>query len=272
MISARVNLAGGDQVQLSVAEPYATYVFQLFAPGTTDTGFAQAIAVDGATTNGNSPDVITLQAPYSGNFVLAVCENVANNNCPTVDSSSGANPMGPYTFKPTLIGGGVRPGVAARETRATGTIASSRPLVLGVFEAGGGGHIDFWRVTLARGDVVQLSVAEPYATYVFQLFKATTTDATFAQAVAVAGTTTNGNSPDVTTFQAPSTGTFVLAVCENVANNNCPTVDSDSGANPMGPYTFTSTLISAGAQGCNACRPTAAAEWGCFAYHPRPER
>ena len=139
----RVTLGGGDQVQLSVTEPYATYVFQLFSAGTTDDSFAQAVAVAGTTTNGNSPDVTSFQAPYSGTFILAVCENVANNNCPTVDSSSGTNPMGHYSFKPTLIGGGVPPAVAARETRASGTIAAARPLTVGDFEAGGGAHIDF---------------------------------------------------------------------------------------------------------------------------------
>jgi Bacterial Ig-like domain (group 3) len=247
----KVKLSGGDRVQLSVQTPLVTFEgtnqFELFAPGTNDTDFPQAIPVSATNTpGGSSKSVITLQAPYNGTFILAVCENV-NGNCTGVDSGSGTNPMGPYTFTDTLIKGGIKPAVAARETRAATRIAKAPLMPVGNFEAGGGDPIDFWKVHLSGGDKVQLSVQTPWVTFEgtneFELFKPGTTDTSFPQNPPVSSASTPGGTTTSTvTLQAPSTGTFVLAVCENVGGD-CRGVDSGGGTSPMGPYTFTDTLV-----------------------------
>ena len=46
-------------------------------------------------------------------------------------------------------------------------------------------------------------------------------------------------------LKAPTTGTFIFVVCESVTGD-CRNVDSGGGANPMGPYTFTDTLVTGG--------------------------
>ena len=48
--------------------------------------------------------MILLQAPSSGNFILAVCQNVSSNNCVNVDQGSGTNPMNPYAYTTKLTG------------------------------------------------------------------------------------------------------------------------------------------------------------------------
>ena len=65
-----------------------------------------------------------LQAPYNATFVLAVCQNIGGD-CRGTDSGGGANPMSPYTFTPTLVGGGIKASVGAKETRASETIAKA---------------------------------------------------------------------------------------------------------------------------------------------------
>lgn len=60
------------------------------------------------------PDGSGLEA-YNGTFILAVCENVASNNCVNVDQGSGTNPMNPYTYTTKLTDGqeGLTGGLAA---------------------------------------------------------------------------------------------------------------------------------------------------------------
>ena len=188
--------------------------------------------------------MIDLQAPYNGTFILAVCENVSSNNCVNVDQGSGTNPMNPYTFTPVLIGGGVSSKVAAKETKASPTIAKAPTMGLGNFEAGGGNAIDFWKVHLNGGDKIQISTTYPeFNNYVFALFRPGTTDTSFPRATAVSSGVVNDNTTkSVILLQAPSSGNFILAVCQNVSSNNCVNVDQGSGTNPMNPYTYTTKL------------------------------
>ncbi|HEX3874606.1 MAG TPA: hypothetical protein VHW26_10710 [Solirubrobacteraceae bacterium] len=236
----QMQLAGGDQVTVDFTGSSSNeYTFQLYAPGTTDATFSQLPAADTASTNGNSPDQITLQAPYTGNFVLAVCQNTGD--CRDVLTGSGVNPMTPYTFTTTLPGGGITPAAATAETRATGTIDPAAPLTVGAFEAGGGGHADFWQMQLTGGSLVTLDFDSSSSNeYTFQLYAPGTTDATFSQAPAAVSAGTNGSSPDQITLQAPYTGNFVLAVCQNTGD--CRDVLTGSGVNPMTPYTFTTAV------------------------------
>ena len=64
----------------------------------------------------------------------------------------------------------------------------------------------------------------------------------------MAAPATPGGATQSTLFlTAPSTGTFILAVCQNVSGD-CRDVDSGGGSYPMAPYTFTPTLVAAGAR------------------------
>jgi hypothetical protein len=251
-----VHLIGGDQMQIATHTPNlvgccTSYYFELFKPGTTDANFPQTPPVTGTATPGASTEaILTLQAPYTGTFIFAVCENVSGD-CRNVDAGGGTNPMGAYTFTPTLVNGGIKPGVGAKETRASPTIAKAPLMPVGNFEAGGGDAIDFWQVHLIGGDQVQISATTPYlvgccTSYYFELFKPGTTDTNFPQTAPVMGTASPGASTRSTlTLQAPYTGTFLLAVCENVSGD-CRNVDAGGGTNPMGPYTFTPTLVNGG--------------------------
>ena len=132
---------------------------------------------------GSTKSVLTLQAPYNATFILAVCENVSGD-CRGVDSGSGQNPMQPYTFKDTLVGGGIPPRIGKKETRAATTIAKAPLMPVGNFEAGGGNAIDFWKVHLFAQDKLQFAITTPGVhagrnsdtTYDFELFPPGTTD------------------------------------------------------------------------------------------------
>jgi hypothetical protein len=102
----RIKLVGGDQVKFAVDYPVNNeYEFDIYAPGTTGTTFGQATPLDNAETNpGTDTGVITLQAPYTGNFILAVCEN-PDQNCTSSAFNNSTNPMNPYTFTPGFIKG-----------------------------------------------------------------------------------------------------------------------------------------------------------------------
>jgi hypothetical protein len=242
----KVHLAGGDQVNLAVGElQNQGYAFQLYAPGTGDATFTKLPAVDSAYTNGATSDQVTLQAPYNGTFILAVCENVGD--CRQTAEGHGSNPMNPYTFTailPVPIGQSVE----ATETQAGGSIASASPLAVGAFEAGGGGPADYWLVPLEGGEQVKIDVGEQQNQgYNFQLYAPGTSDATFTQLPAVASASTNGALSDAIALQAPFSGLFVLAVCENVGD--CRQTTEGHGSNPMLPYTFTMTPTVAGNTG-----------------------
>ncbi len=242
----KVTLRGGDVVQFSVATQYgSTYEFELYPPGLTSSEFPSAVSFSSSTTNYNGHTVFALQAPYNGTFILVVCQgpNVVGFNCPGYVSDGQAyDPMSPYTFS-TSFAKNITAGVAAKETRASSTIAQAKKTGIGNFEAGGATPVDFWRVALNGGDVLQFSVATPYgSTYAFGLFKGSTTDTNFPAATAVASATTNYNGHSVFDLVAPRTGSYLLAVCQgpNVVGFNCPGYVSDGQAyNPMSPYTFT---------------------------------
>ena len=63
--------------------------------------------------------------------------------------------MAAYTFKPTLVGGGIKTTVGAKETRASDTLAKAPLTPIGNFESAGGQPVDFWKVKLVGGDQVQ---------------------------------------------------------------------------------------------------------------------
>jgi hypothetical protein len=237
----KVHLNGGDVVQFEAAtSTTGEFSFQLFAVGTTDGDFPTARPFAGYDTDGNQKTVFNLQAPYNGTFILAVCENT-NYNCPSTDSGGGTNPMDPYTFT-TSLATSVSAKVAGTEAKAAATIAGAPSLGLGRFEAGGAGPIDFWKVHLNGGDVVQFEAAtSTTGEFSFQLFGPKTNDGNFPTASSLTGYDTDGNQKTVFTLQAPYSGTFILAVCENT-NYNCPSTDSGGGTNPMDPYTFTTRL------------------------------
>jgi len=73
-----------------------SYTFDMYPPGTTDANFRNTKAVSYGFTNYQAESTISLQAPYNGTFVLAVCENV--NTC-----SLASKVMNPYTFRTGLI-------------------------------------------------------------------------------------------------------------------------------------------------------------------------
>jgi hypothetical protein len=151
-------------------------------------------------------------------------------------------------------------GEMASAANGTGhTIATAATLRLKQTESGGGGHVDFWRVGLAGGDVVQFSVNEPnndntYG-YYFEFYKPATTDTSFALATPLDITSTNGNVTSVITLQAPYTGTFVLAVCEGVNGAACGTTVTGGGQQVMGAYTFKTALLRGPRRGAAPSAP-----------------
>jgi hypothetical protein len=241
----KMNLRGGDRVRFAVTYPVGNaYTFALYAPGTSDANFRAVGSFSSAATNasgGVSKSVLDLQAPYNGTFVLAVCEDVLADNC-FYAGSTGPVTMGAYTFTPTLVDGGVRAAVAARETKAGATIAAARKMGAGNFEAGGANTIDFWKMTLRHGDKMRFAVNYTAGNaYTFALYAPGTNDSTFRNVTALSSQSTNpgnGVTRSILALQAPSNGTFILAVCEDVVGANCAFAGS-TGPVRMGPYTFT---------------------------------
>jgi len=260
----RLKLDGGDQVQFAVTDPAGeNYEFQLYAPETTDATFASAKSImTGTSGNSHSSSSVRLRAPYNGTFVLAVCENrpSADYTCQTPDDGLGQVPMDAYSFVPRITSGPAA-AVAARETRAAATVAKAAPLGVGRFESGGGGHVDFWRVALNRGDTVKFAVATPSGgNYLFQLFPAGTTDKDFGVARAVYRGATGGNVASAGfSLKTPSTGTYLLAACENMPGNyySCVDVRKGRGNDPMDPYTF-KTALTGGRESVTAVTLSAA--------------
>jgi hypothetical protein len=61
--------------------------------------------VDLAVTNsGTDTGVITVRAPYTGNFILSVCED-PSQNCTSSAFGDSTSPMNPYTFTPRFFKG-----------------------------------------------------------------------------------------------------------------------------------------------------------------------
>jgi hypothetical protein len=238
----KVSLTGGDDLEFNLNYDGASYEYALYPPGTTDANFTGITPVDSENTMyyGAARGSVNLQAPYTGTYVVAVCENVADGNCANVEAGSGTDPMAAYTFAATWLNH-VTAAHAARETKVSTTIKGAKVMPLGNYESGGGGPIDFWKVSLQRGDQVQFNLNYNQSEYEFALYSPKVTDANFGNATAVTsvGTMYYGIAESSVSLTAPSTGTFVLAVCENVADGNCGNVVAGSGTNPMDEYTFT---------------------------------
>ncbi len=265
----RVALHGGDKLQLNVNPSGSSeYEFDLYAPGTSDSSFTQSSPVDAATTNppyGNSPQVVTVQAPYSGTFVLAACSPTDALNdggdCrqAVTNPRNVVSPMSAYGVSPSLVDGGVSPACASSQTPAGPTISAAGMVSVGSCEAGGGHAIDFWGVKLNGGDQLQLTVAPPVGigALEFELYGDGTSDATFTQRppvdVASASAYGAGGTDQVITLQAPYTGTFVLAVCAPVSafgsGSDCRAIETGGARNftvPIPPYTYSTALVGGG--------------------------
>ena len=118
---------------------------------------------------------------------------------------------------------------------------------LGNFESGGGQPVDFWKVKLLGGDKVQLALSMPAnlccsSSYDFNLYPPGTTDTKFPQVAPVANVAVDNSTKATVVLQAPRSGTFTLAVCENISGD-CRGTDSGQGSNPMSAYTFTPRLV-----------------------------
>jgi uncharacterized membrane protein len=260
----KVKLNGGDMLQVSATTPdESTYVFALYTPGTTDANFASATSFSSVTTNFNGQSVFDLQAPYNGTFILAVCEgpNVVGFNCSKVDTGGASNPMDPYKFGTSLVKGGISAKIAAKETKASPTIGKAPTMPIGNFEAGGANPVDYWKVKLNGGDIVQIVATTPdESTYVFGLYPPGTNGTNFPATTSFSSVTTNFNGQSVFDLQAPYNGTFILTVCEgpNVVGFNCSEVDTGGASNPMSPYTFGTSLVKGGISAKLAAKETKA--------------
>jgi hypothetical protein len=251
-----VQLVGGDRVILHVKQPANNggYRFELYAPGTSPTRFEQSPPAAFATTSFSGAEEVatTLQAPYSGNFLLAVCQNadrVGGEDCHSVGASSEV--MSSYAFSTTPENGGITGVTAEDESRAGSSVATANVLN-GAFEAGGGDHIDFWTVQLVGGERVPLRVRQPpnNGGYRFELYAPGTSETQFEQSTPAAFATTSfsGAEEVATTIEAPYSGRFLLAVCQNadrVNGEDCHSV----GAAIMEPYAFTLGYPSSGSPG-----------------------
>ncbi len=245
----RIPLIGGDKVSVAASLPSHDvsgwpYKFDLFAPETADSSFGQVFPVSEASVEvgGAATQYVAVQAPYTGTFVLAVCE-YPNTGCQALAGQ--ARVMDPYTFTTSLENGGVGASAAALEKRAGETIASAKAIRTGTFQAGGGQNIDFWKVTLEAGEKLTVAASLPKRDvsgwpYKFDLFAPKTADSTFKQAVPVSegSLEVGGAATQYTTLRAPYAGTFVLAVCE-YPNTGCQALAGQ--ARVMIPYTFTTT-------------------------------
>jgi hypothetical protein len=262
----KVHLIGGYKVQFYFTASGSFgggYGFDLYAPSTKDPTFYQTGALVTAI-GPPSASTFTLQAPYTGTFVLAVCQATYGysvpGNCAAADPPSGGSipgsiqaPMSPYTFTTSVVTDGITTSQGAGETKASATIAGAPDV--SAFASGGGQSIDFWKVSLKKGETVSFNWTASGSFgggYGFDLYSASTTDADFYQATPLA-TVIGPASPSDFGLEAPSTGTFILAVCQAAYGysvpGNCgaahpPSGESTPGSiqNPMSPYTFTAMV------------------------------
>jgi hypothetical protein len=223
----KVPLSGGEQVNFTVNGSTAhSFYLDLYVPTTDDANFPHATAFTSGSTNYKAESTITLQAPYTGTFVLAVCEDVTTCNF------AYKSVMGQYQLEASVASSPVAAPAAGA------TISAAPQMQSGDFEAGGANLVDFWRLNLDKGYKFQFTVnSSTVNSYTFDLYPPTTNDANFSKAAAVTAGYTNHKAQSTVTLEAPYTGNFVLAVCENVAPCNFyyKTV--------MNPYTFTTGLI-----------------------------
>jgi Putative Ig domain/Bacterial Ig-like domain (group 3) len=102
----RMDLNAGEQVIVNITPSLQNYfLFQLFPPSTTDTTLLSATpAVSVGTNNLSSSYAFRITAPYTGDFVLAICQGYGVSDCAGVlYQDQGTNPMSPYTFTTTPI-------------------------------------------------------------------------------------------------------------------------------------------------------------------------
>jgi hypothetical protein len=220
----------------------------LFPPGTTDANFSSSAPVDGATSVPavGSADPIAVQAPYTGTFLLAVCQDPYT---PCSGEANNHNPIDPYTFTTRASGAGHNP---VRPSATITGLASSPPLLVGTFGSGGGANVDFWRVRLAAKENVKVLVTTGASGnsnlgFRFDLYPPGTTDANFASAKPVDGAASNPAvaSADPIALQAPYAGTFVLAVCQD-PYTPC---NGTSNNHFLDPFTFVTVSPSGSASG-----------------------
>jgi hypothetical protein len=255
----KLSLTGGDRVQLTVPSAVALE-FDLYSSDTTDDRFTAVRPVDVEVTSpvSGAAQVLTIQAPYSDTFVLAVCEPVAyaanGGDCRGIFTGRGAEytrMTQPYTFTSAAVGNAC----ASPPLRAGARLALGPALTIGACESGGGNDIDYWTVALGENDQLELTVPPAAADVEFDLYPPGTTDASLPRTTPtdsrLAAATQGGATSQVATLTAASAGTYVLAACEpkasaTIAVRDCRGIATGSGAGyilPMKPYTFTTSTI-----------------------------
>src|SRR4051794_18430547 len=256
----KLSLTGGDRVQLTVPSAVALEL-DLYSSDTTDDRFTIVRPADVQVTSpvSGAAQVLSMQAPYSDTFVLAVCQPVdyaANGgDCRGISTGRAAKyrPMTqPYEFTSAALGNAC----TSPPLRAGSKIAPASALTIGACESGGGNDIDYWTVALNASDQLELTVPPAMADVEFDLYPPGTTDATFARTTPadseLAATTQAGATSQVVTLTASSAGIYALAACEPkasaaTASGDCRGIATGSGAGfvlPMKPYTFTTTTIT----------------------------
>jgi hypothetical protein len=246
----KVPLSGGEQVNFTVnGSATNSYFLDMYAPATTDATFPEATAFTSGSTNYQAKSTITLQAPYTGTFILAVCENVT--------PCSVANPKGvmsQYLLAENVANGGISPVTAADETKGAATISGALAMPVGYFEAGGANAVDFWKVPLSGGEQVNFTInGSATNSFIFDLYAQGTNVASFPRATAFTSGWTDYQVKSTITMQAPYTGTFILAVCENVIP--CSWASKTA---VMNPYTFTTSIADGGISAVTAAEETKA--------------
>src|SRR3954452_22136006 len=180
----KLSLTGGDRVQLTVPSAVPLEL-DLYSSDTTDDRFTSFRPADVEVTSpvSGSAQVLTIQAPYSDTFVLAVCQPVdhaANGgDCRGILTGSAAKyrPMTqPYAFTSAALGNAC----PSPPLRAASTLPPAPALAIGACESGGGNDIDYWTVALNAGDQLEVTVPPAEADVEFELYPPGTTQATFA--------------------------------------------------------------------------------------------
>jgi hypothetical protein len=250
-----VQLDGGDRMLINEEAACGTH-FELYAPGTNDADFTATPPVSAA--SGCDDAQLTVQAPYTGEFVLAVCQSPNSGDCRSAFTGTVTNPMSHYTFTTALAGGGVSLRVAEGETAASPTIAradAADALTLGNFESGGGGKIDFWHVQLAGGDRILINNETVCGTH-FDLYAPGTSDESFTTSPPVSSASSCNDSQIA--LQAPYNGVYILAVCQSPNDSDCRSADTGAVTDPMTPYTFSTALVNGGVPAATAAAETQA--------------
>lgn len=257
----KISLTGGDRVQLTV--PGSTPLeLDLYPGDTTDASFSRARPADLEVTvpAGASSQVLTVQAPYTGTFLVAACQPVdfATNggDCRGIQTGQGRKytlPMKAYTFTSAALGNAC----TTPPPRAGASIAAAPSLTIGACESGGSSDLDYWLVAMNDGDQLQVTVPPATADVLFDLYPPGTTDASWTQTTPtdseLAAASQGGATPQVAVLTASAAGTYALVACEpkpaaagSAAARDCRGIATGDGAGfvlPMRPYTFTTATI-----------------------------